>query len=79
VECDPSVAAARNVHKRSEEEVRALLKSWESTPQHLNRVDFSCLLQDDEIQEVTMTDVDQDGAKVSKVRRRRLPKPVVTL
>ena len=32
VECDPVLAAARNVHKRSEAEVVKLARAWEDTP-----------------------------------------------
>ena len=32
VECDPVIAAARNVHKRSEAEVVKLARAWEDTP-----------------------------------------------
>ena len=36
VECDPVLAAARNVHKRSEAEVVKLARAWEDTPGKMN-------------------------------------------
>ena len=36
VECDPVLAAARNVHKRSEAEVVRLARAWEDTPGKMN-------------------------------------------
>jgi len=72
VECDPSLAAARNVHKRSKLDVLAIADGWEETPKHFARVDFRGLLQDDEIQEVAMEESGKDG---SQVRRRGATTP----
>ena len=38
VECDPVIAAARNVHKRSEAEVVKLARAWEDTPGKIGTV-----------------------------------------
>ena len=38
VECDPVIAAARNVHKRSEAEVVKLARTWEDTPGKIGTV-----------------------------------------
>ena len=38
VECDPVLAAARNVHKRSEAEVVRLARAWEDTPGKIGTV-----------------------------------------
>ena len=38
VECDPVLAAARNVHKRSEAEVVKLARAWEDTPGKIGTV-----------------------------------------
>ena len=38
VECDPVLAASRNVHKRSEAEVVKLARAWEDTPGKIGTV-----------------------------------------
>ena len=38
MECDPVLAAARNVHKRSEAEVVKLARAWEDTPGKIGTV-----------------------------------------
>ena len=54
------LAADRNVHDRTEEELRVLLVGWEETPSHFNRLDFRGFLQDQEIEEVTMEEEASD-------------------
>jgi len=56
VECDPVFAASRNTHKRTEEEVSKLAKTWEETPGHMNTLDIRSLLQDDAIEHVEMSE-----------------------
>ena len=45
VECEASTAVSRNVHGRSEKEVRDLASGWEETPPHMNTLDARGLLQ----------------------------------
>ncbi len=58
------LAADRNVHDRTEEELRVLLVGWEETPSHFNRLDFRGFLQDQEIEEVTMEEAASDDKEV---------------
>ncbi len=41
VKADVGVCAGRNVHSRSEEEIRRLKDGWEATPAHFNRLDLA--------------------------------------
>ena len=56
VDCDPAICATRNTHGRSETEIQSLYRSWEQTPAHFNKVDFSSFLQDKAIEHVEMKD-----------------------
>jgi len=56
VDADPQLAASRNIHKRTAEEVVKLSKSFEETPGHMNTLDVRSLLQDDAIEHVEMTE-----------------------
>ena len=58
VDCDPAICATRNTHGRSEKDIQALYHSWEQTPAHFNKVDFSSFLQDKAIENVEMKDAD---------------------
>ncbi len=60
------LAADRNVHDRTEEELRVLLVGWEETPSHFNRLDFRGFLQDQEIEEVTMEEAAASDDKEAK-------------
>ena len=42
VECDPVFAASRNTHKRTEEEVSKLAKTWEETPGKFSWIEKFC-------------------------------------
>jgi len=68
VECDPVLAASRNIHKRSEQEVIKLHKTFEETPGHMNTLDVRSLLQDDAIEHVEMVEAeDENCEKASNV------------
>ena len=60
VECDVSKAVTRNIHKWKEPELKTLVKSWESTPDHFNKLDLRGFLQDKEITQVEMEDAEPD-------------------
>ena len=60
VECDAAVAAARNLHGRTEKEIALLKFGWEETPSHMNRLDARALLQDDAIQHVEMGEAGEE-------------------
>ena len=45
VECEASTAVSRNIHGRTEKEVRDLASAWEETPPHMNTLDARGLLQ----------------------------------
>ena len=70
VDCDPAICATRNTHGRSEKEIQSLYRSWEPTPAHFNKVDFSSFLQDKAIEHVEMKDADElslsDDSKAAK-------------
>ena len=70
VDCDPAICATRNTHGRSETEIQSLYRSWEQTPAHFNKVDFSSFLQDKAIEHVEMKDADDlplnDGNTAAK-------------
>ena len=70
VDCDPAICATRNTHGRSEKEIQSLYHSWEQTPAHFNKVDFSSFLQDKAIEHVEMKDADDlplnDGNTAAK-------------
>ena len=66
VECDPSICATRNIHKRSEKDIQALHKGWEATPAHFNKVDFSSFLQDEGIEHFDMADAENDSKDTEK-------------
>ena len=60
VECDVNKAVTRNIHKWKEPELKTLVKSWESTPDHFNKLDLRGFLQDKEITQVEMEDAEPD-------------------
>ena len=66
VDCDPNVCATRNVHGRTEKDIQDLHKSWEPTPSHFNKIDFSSFLQDEAIEHFEMADVENDNSKDTK-------------
>ena len=57
MDCDFGLCAARNIHGRTEAEIRKLHANWEPTPPHYNRLDLRGFLQDKEIEQVDMEDV----------------------
>ncbi|XP_059096221.1 YLP motif-containing protein 1-like isoform X2 [Tigriopus californicus] len=54
VEADPGLCASRNIHNRSRREIDSLLKSWQPTPAHMNKVTLLGYFQDQEIDNVDM-------------------------
>ena len=60
-------AASRNIHKRSEQDIGELARSWEETPGHMNTLDVRSLLQDDAIDNVEMDDADTEAVTSDKV------------
>ena len=68
MECDAALAAARNLHGRTEKEIALLKFGWEDTPGHMNRLDARALLQDDAIQHVEMGEAgEEEEAATSEV------------
>ena len=70
IECDQNVAVSRNVHKRTEDEVKQLSENWDPTPSHYNKLDLRSFLQDKEIAEVEMEEVSADESKLSDEKDR---------
>ncbi len=66
MDCDPGLAADRNVHNRSESDIKSLFANWEETPGHYNKLDFRGFLQDQEIEEVTMEEADEAPKEARK-------------
>jgi len=60
VECEASTAVSRNIHGRTEKEVRDLASAWEETPPHMNTLDARGLLQDDAIEHFEMGEASDD-------------------
>lgn len=54
MDMDVSMCAKRNVHKRTEEEIKALVDGWEATPFSQNLLDVRSLLQSVSITEVSV-------------------------
>ncbi len=46
VECDVALGTARNVHGRTEAELRRLSAGWEETPAHMHKLDLRGFLQE---------------------------------
>ena len=61
MECDPVLAASRNLHKRTESEAVSLARGWEETPPHINTLDVREFLQTEAIQHVEMTEAEGEG------------------
>ena len=51
---------SRNIHKWTEPDLKKLVKDWESTPEHFNKLDLRGFLQDKEITQVEMEDAEPD-------------------
>ena len=52
IKVDAHECARRNIHERTLEDIQALAKDWEKTPESMNTIDLRQLLQDSSIQEV---------------------------
>ena len=66
VECDPVLAASRNIHQRTEADTVQLARGWEDTPPHMNTLDVREFLQTDAITHVEMTEADAEEATDEK-------------
>lgn len=66
VECDPVLAASRNIHQRTEADTVQLARGWEETPPHMNTLDVREFLQIDAITHVEMTEADAEEANDEK-------------
>lgn len=72
VEGDIETCATRNIHSRTEAEIKKLKSSWEAVPGHMNTLDVTSLLQDAAIPSVDMADDDNDD-EVEEVDRSPPP------
>lgn len=52
MDMDLAVCLKRNTHKRTEDEINRIIDYFEPTPSYHQKMDVSCLLQEDAIQEV---------------------------
>lgn len=72
MELDLAACTRRNTHFRSEIEIEALIKGWETTPSHYLTLDATSLLQSGCISEVEMEEVsdtnDDDQDDIDEVR-----------
>ena len=57
---------SRNIHKWTEPDLKKLVKDWESTPEHFNKLDLRGFLQDKEITQVEMEDAEPDPQEPSE-------------
>lgn len=70
MDTDAGTCHKRNIHNRSLEEIKTILKSWEPAPSHYLRVDIRSLLQDAAIPEVEMEDTVVEGEKNKQVEEK---------
>jgi len=56
MEADLATCVKRNVHKRTEKDIQALLNGWEETPRNYLRTDVRSMLQSVAIDEVIYVD-----------------------
>ncbi|XP_077862500.1 YLP motif-containing protein 1-like [Saccoglossus kowalevskii] len=72
---DISCCVKKNIHHRTQSEIKKIHDAWESTPVHYNKLDVRSLLQDDAIAEVEMEDLDEDDDAKKEEEEEEKTKP----